>query len=84
MSTIILITLSEKVIVLKKTIIIDHFMLPPLHNKDHPAFTLCNAPPSASPLPLTPHVDCLVPPLLTPACRRQHCENAIAPPTRHQ
>jgi hypothetical protein len=44
MSTIILITLSNKVIVLKKTNIIDHFMLPRPHNNHHPASTLCNAP----------------------------------------
>ncbi len=83
MSTIILITLSDKVIVLKKTIIINPFMLLHSHNNHHPTSTLCNAPPSAYPLLLPPHVDCRVAPLLTPACWHQHCENAIAPPTRH-
>ncbi len=81
-STIISITLSDKVVVLKK-ITIDHFMLLHSHNNHHPASTHCNAPPSAYPLPLPPHVDCRVAPLLLLACRRQHCENAIAPPTRH-
>jgi hypothetical protein len=76
MSTIILITLSGKVIVFKKTIIINPFMPPPPHNNHHPVSTLYNALPSISPLPLPPHVDCRVPPLLTPACRHQHCENA--------
>jgi hypothetical protein len=82
MSTILLITLSDKEIVLKK-IIINHFMLLHSHNNHHPASTLCNAPPSAYPLPLPPHVDCRVALLLTPACRCQHCENAIAPPMCH-
>jgi hypothetical protein len=82
MSTIILITLSDKVIVHKK-ITINHFMLLLSHNNHHPASTLCSAPPSAYPLPLQPHVDCQVAPLLTPASRRQHCENAIAPPMCH-
>ena len=71
LSTIILITLSDKVIVLKKKILSIIFMLPPSHNHHHPASTLCIAPPSAYPLPLPPHVDCRVAPLLTPACRRQ-------------
>ncbi len=83
MYTIILITLSDNVIVLKIKITIVHFMLLHSHNNLHPASTLCNAPPSAYPLPLPPHVDCWVAPLLTPACRCQHCENAIAPPMRH-
>jgi hypothetical protein len=56
-STIILINLSYKVIVLKKTIIIDPFMPPHPHNNPHPISTHCNAPPSASPLPLPPHVE---------------------------
>jgi hypothetical protein len=73
MSTIILITLSDKVIVLKKNMI-DHFMLLHSQNNHHPASTLSNAPPSAYPLPLPPHVDCRVAPLLTPAYQRQHCE----------
>jgi hypothetical protein len=82
MSTIISITLSDKVVVLKKNTI-DHFMLLHSHNNHHPASTLCNIPPSAYPLPLPPHVDCHVAPLLLLACQRQHCENAIAPPTHH-
>ena len=82
MSKIISITLFDKEVVLKKKITINHFMLLHSHNH-HPASTLCNAPPSAYPPPLPPHVDCWVAVLLTPACRRQHCENAIAPPTRH-
>jgi hypothetical protein len=75
MSTIILITLSNKVIVLKKqslSILLCH----PPHNNHHPVSTLCNTPPFALPPPLPPHVDCWVPPLLTLACWRQHCENA--------
>ncbi len=58
MSTIILITLSDKVIVLEIKITINHFMLLHSHNNLHPASTLCNAPPSTYPLPLPPHVDC--------------------------
>jgi hypothetical protein len=81
-STIILITLSDKVIVLKKNTI-NHFMLLHSQNNHHPTSTLCNAPPSTYPLPLPPHVDCWVAPLLTPAYRRQHCENAISQPMHH-
>ncbi len=77
-----LITFTDKLLVLTKTILISHFMILP-HSNQHPASTLCNAPPSTSPLPLPPHVDSWVPPLLTPACRSQHCENAIALPTCH-
>ncbi len=83
MSKIISITLFDKEVVLKKKITIDHFMLLHSHNNHHPASTLCNAPPSAYPLPLPPHVDCCIAHLLLLACRHQHCENAIAPPT-HQ
>jgi hypothetical protein len=82
MSTIISITLSDKVVVLKKKTI-NHFMLLHPHNNHYPTSTLCNAPPSAYPLPLPPHVDCRVAPLLLLVCRCQHSENAIAPPTRH-
>ncbi len=81
MSTIILITLSDKVVVLKITT--DHFMLLHSHNNHQPASNLSNASPSAYPLPLPPHVDCRVAPLLLLACRCQHCENAVAPPMRH-
>jgi hypothetical protein len=80
MSKIILITFSDKEVVLKKKITIDHFLLLHSHNNHHPASTLCNAPPSAYPLPLPPHVDCCVTPLLLLACRCQHCENAITQP----
>ncbi len=80
MTKIILITLSDKEVVLKKNTI-DHFMLLHFHNNHYPASTLCNAPPSAYPLPLPPHVDCRIARLLLLACRHQHCENAIAPPT---
>ncbi len=81
MSKIILITLSDKEVVLKKNITIGHFMLLHSHNKNHqPASTLCKAPPSAYPLSLPPHVDCCIAHLLLLACRHQHCENAIAPP----
>ena len=81
-SVIILITLFDKEVVLKKKITIDHFMLMHSHNNHHPASTLCNAPPSAYPLPLPPHVDCPIAHLLLLACQHQQCENAIAPPTR--
>jgi hypothetical protein len=82
MSTIISITLSDKEVVLNK-VTNDHFMLLHSHNNHHPASTHCNAPRSAYFLPLPPHVDCCIAPLLLLACRRQHCENAIAPPTHH-
>ncbi len=82
MSKIILITLSDKEVVLKKNNTIDNFMLLHSPNNHHPASTLCNAPPSAYPLPLPPHVDCCIAHLLLLACRLQQCENAIAPPTR--
>ncbi len=82
MSTIISITLSDKVVVLKKKTI-NHFMLLHSRTNHHPASTLCNTPPSAYPLPLPPHVDCRVAPLLLLAWRRKHSENAIAPPTHH-
>jgi hypothetical protein len=81
MSKIISITLFDKEVVLKKKII-HHFMLLHSHNNHHPASTLCNAPPSAYPLPLPPHVDCRIAHLLLLACRHQHCENAVAPPIR--
>ncbi len=58
------------------------YAIPP-NNNHHLASTLCNAPLSASSLPLPPHVDCQVPPLLAPVCRRQYCDNAIALPTHH-
>jgi hypothetical protein len=81
MSKIILTTLFDKEVVLKKKII-NHFMLLHSHNNHHLASTLCKAPPSAYPLPLPPHVDCCIAHLLLLACQHQHCENAIAPPTR--
>ncbi len=81
MSKIISITLSDKEVVRKKNTI-DLFMLLHSHNNHHPASTLCNAPLSAYPLPLPPHVDCCIAHLLLLACRHQHCENTIAPPTR--
>jgi hypothetical protein len=80
-SKIISITLFDKEVVLKK-ITIDHFMLLHSHNNHHPASTLCNAPPSAYLLPLPPYGDCRIAHLLLLACWHQHCENAIAPPTR--
>ncbi len=83
MSKIILITLSDKDVVLKKKITIDNFMQLHSPNNHHPASTLCNAPPSAYPLPILPHVDCRIAHLLLLACRLPQCENAIAPPT-HQ
>ncbi len=82
MSKIISIPLFDKEVVLKKKFTIDHFMLLHSHNNHHPASTLCNTPPSAYPLPFPPHhVDCHITHLLLLACRHQHCENAIAPPT---
>ncbi len=81
MSKIISITLFDKEVVLKKKITINQFMLLHFHNNHHPASTLCNAPSSAYPLPLPPHVDCRIAHLLLLVCRHQHCENAIAPPT---
>ncbi len=82
MSKIISINLFDKEVVLKKKITINHVMLLHSHNNHHPASTLCNAPPSAYPLPFPPHVDCCIAHLLLLACRHQHCENTIAPPTR--
>ncbi len=82
MSKIISITLFDKEVVLKKNITINHFMLLHSHNNHHPASTFCNTPPSAFPLTLPPHVDCCIAHLLLLRCQHQHCENAIAPPTR--
>ena len=47
MSKIILITFSDKEVVLKKKITIDNFMQLHSPNNHRPASTLCNAPPSA-------------------------------------
>ncbi len=56
MSKIILTTLSDKEVVLKKKITIDNFMLLHSLNNHHPASTLCNAPPHC--LPSTPSTSC--------------------------
>ncbi len=69
MSKIISITLFDKEVVPKKKVTTDHFMLLHSHNNHHPASTLCNAPPSAYPLPLPPHVDRRIAHLLLLAAR---------------
>ncbi len=83
--TIISITLSDKVVVLKRKLlsIILCYCTPITTTTPLLPFVTLPAPPSAYPLPLPPHVDCHIAPLLLLACRRQHCEDSIAPPTRH-